>query len=152
MRARMSLKTGKMVMAVAVLGLAMNQGAFSQAPPCTSFDKSITAYVSTAGNSANVAPDRACLAKRGTMKWTATDGETWSTDFADDAHSPFIAGRTHHAGKVGKTSGDRVRACSKNDATYDGAAGGCVFKYKAAHVKGGATSTIDPQVVVQPGT
>jgi len=139
-------------MVVAVLGLTANQGALSQAPACTSFNQSVTVQISTVGNAATVVPDTACAVSGGTVSWTSKDGETWSTDFADDAHSPFAAGRRHHQGNVGTTQGDRVRACSQSSARFSAAAGGCVFKYAATHVKGGKTSTIDPQVVLKPGT
>lgn len=141
----------KAVMIVAVLGLAATRGASAQTPPCTSFSKSVTAHITTVGDIASVSPDRACLNRNGKMSWTAADGETWRVDFADDAHSPFPAGQAHRAGKVRKTVGAKVRACTATDATFDAAAGGCVYKYKATHVKGGKTSTIDPQVVVKPG-
>lgn len=152
MDAKVSFKSLKIVMVVAVLALAANQAALSQAPACTSFSQSVTVSISTVGDAAKVDPDRACVAKGGKVNWTATDGESWSADFADDAHSPFAAGRRHHAGNVQRTSGDRVKACSSGDARFDAGAGGCVYKYTAAHVKGGKTSTIDPEVVVKPGT
>ena len=119
-------------------------------PPCTTFQNSVTAVISTSGGVASVSPDRACLAPGGTIKWTAEDGETWSTDFDDDLHSPFSPGRRHHSGAVRKSSGDKVRACSTGDSNFDASAGGCVFKYNAAHVKGGKKSTVDPDVIVKP--
>jgi len=84
------------------------------------------------------------------MNWKATDGESWRTDFDSDAHSPFYSGKTHHEGKVGVSGGDRVRVCSIQDSSYNSTAGGCLFKYKATHVKNGLTFIKDPQVVVQP--
>lgn len=150
MYANVSFKVSKIVMVVAVLGAAASQGAFAQT--CTSFQRSVPVTISTVGNAASVSPDTACVAKHGTVKWTANDGETWSTDFTDDAHSPFAAGKRHHEGKVHKPRGDKVRVCSQSDPSFDSKAGGCLFKFKATHVKGGKPSTIDPQVVIQPGT
>lgn len=150
MYANVSFKLSKIVMVVVVLCAAASQQAFAQT--CTNFQRSVTVTISTAGNAASVSPDPACVAKHGTVKWTANDGETWSTDFKDDAHSPFAPGKTHHEGKVHKTSGDKVRACSQSDPSFDSKAGGCAFKFKGKHVKGGNPSTIDPQVVIQPGS
>jgi hypothetical protein len=152
MKEKMGCKVSfKAVMIVAVLGLAATKESSAQTPSCTSFKNSVTAHIATVGDSASVNPDRACLNRNGKMNWTAADGETWSVDFADDAHSPFPAGQAHRAGKVRKTVGAKVRACAASDANFDAAAGGCVYKYKATHVKGGKASVIDPQVVVKPG-
>jgi plastocyanin len=151
MNAKALFQVWKAATALAVLGAA-GQTAAPQTPACTDFMPSVTARVSTAGNSARVDPDQACVAPGGQMNWTAADGETWSVDFADDQHSPFSNGLSHQAGKVREARGARVRACSSNASNFAAAAGGCVFKYKAAHVKGGKTSTIDPTVVVKPGT
>jgi hypothetical protein len=152
MDAQVSCKALKTVIVVAVLSLAGAQSVFSQAPTCTTFNRYVTATISTVGDAASVDTDPACVASGGKVQWTAADGESWSTDFADDAHSPFAPGQVHHAGEVLRKHGDWVRACSTSDPVFDTTAGGCVFKYTAVHVKDGKTSTLDPQIIVQPGT
>ncbi|HLY18108.1 MAG TPA: hypothetical protein VKR61_12840 [Bryobacteraceae bacterium] len=130
----------------------MSHAAYAQTAACTSFQHTVTVTISSANGAATVSQDPACVARGGKMSWTATEGDSWSADFTDDSHSPFASGKKHHGAKVAKTSGDKVKACSKSDSSYDAAAGGCVFKFKATHVKGGKSWILDPQVVVQPGT
>jgi len=137
---------------IAVLGMAGNRNVYAQAPACTGFSSSVTIQISTSGETAKVEPDRACVDTGGKVNWTAADGETWKTDFADDDHSAFKPGHMHYRGKVHKAIGARVRACSTSDPRFNEAAGGCVFKYTATHVKGGKTSTIDPDIVIKPGS
>jgi hypothetical protein len=147
----MPLDILKAVALAVAAGLAIQTQARCQTP-CTTYYQSVTVTISTDGAAARVSPDPACVANGGTMSWTTADGESWSTSFDDDAHSPFNPGKTHHQGAVRVTRGDRVRKCSTHDRAYDAAAGACVFKYKASHTRNGQTSVIDPQVIVQPGT
>ncbi|HVN05949.1 MAG TPA: hypothetical protein VMT86_16115 [Bryobacteraceae bacterium] len=146
----MPLNILKAATLAAAAGLAIQTQALCQ-KPCKTYYQSITVTISKNGTAPSVSPDPACVANGGQMSWHATDGGSWSTDFNDDAHSPFNPGKTHHAGAVGVTRGDRVRKCSTNNPAYNAAAGACVFKYKASHTKNGKTSVIDPQVIIQPG-
>ncbi|MGA2133928.1 MAG: hypothetical protein ABSH50_16670 [Bryobacteraceae bacterium] len=150
----MSLKQLNLALAAICVGVAAHQPAPAQTAPtgCTKFHKSVTVTITSTGTVAKVKPDPSCVAIGGKMNWKISGGEKWATDFDADDHSPFPPGKRHHEGVAGQSVGDTVRACSNNDPSYDHAAGGCVFKYKASHVKGGTTSVLDPQVVVQPGT
>lgn len=150
----MYLKPWNLAIAAAVLGIAAMPHASAQSSCPSGFHRSVTARISTdaAHGVALVRPDTACVAKNGRMNWKATDGDSWATDFDDDAHSPFDAGKKHHEGKVAQSGGDVVRTCAKTDASYNASAGGCVFKYKATHVKNGKTSVKDPHVIIQPGS
>jgi len=135
-------------------GTLLAQTPPAQAPLCsaTDFKKSQLITVSSDGAAATVTPDVACVAKGGKVSWTANDGDSWSTDFKDDASSPFPAGKAHHEGRSGKTSGGKVKFCSKTGVSYTDAAGGCSYKFKATHKKGGQAFYKDPIVIVQPGT
>lgn len=146
-----SVTAWHLAVACSLVAAAAPQAA-STAPPCTTFQSTVTITISSSEGTVTVNPDRACVAPGGNVRWTTQDGEAWSTEFAGDARSPFAAGRARHAGKVRAFVGDRVRACAVGDASFDASAGGCVFKYKASHVKGGKESTIDPQIVIKPGT
>jgi hypothetical protein len=86
------------------------------------------------------------------MQWTASEGDSWSTDFGDDSKSPFGPGLAKHSGKARSANGHKVRSCSTTSASFDASAGGCVFKYSASYTKGGKTNTVDPQVIIKPGT
>jgi hypothetical protein len=149
----MPFKAWKLATMAAVLAIAALPPALAQS--CVSgFHRSVTARISTdpTNTVAQAKPDPACVAKHGRMNWKATDGDSWATDFDDDAHSPFDPGKKHHEGRVGPSSGDVVRTCAKTDSSYNASAGGCVFKYKATHLKGGKTSVKDPHVIIQPGS
>lgn len=121
----------------------------AQGAACQEFSASVTATIATEGGVVKVTPERACLTPGGKMNWTAGDGETWATDFGDDAKSPFGRGLARHSGRAKATSGHPVRSCTTSDANFDAAAGGCVFKYSAEHVKGGKKAVVDPDVIIR---
>jgi len=151
MAAKGSGNTLKTVMVVAVL-MAAASIAKADPPACTYFNKKVTAHISTANGNVSVAPDRICVASGGRVYWTIDTGQSWATDFTDDARSAFPAGQAHHEGQVKKSAGGKVRSCSTSDPAYNATAGGCVYSYKATHTIGSASAAGDPDVVIKPGT
>jgi hypothetical protein len=150
MQLKESAKVFHLTIALAALGVP----AAGQAPgSCAGrFAQTVTVVISSTGPQATVNPDRACVARGGTVNFTAKDGDTWAAEFASAAAAPFADGSTRRQGKVGTPGGGRVKACTTSSPSFNAAAGGCVFKFKAVHTRGNQRAEVDPDVTVEPGT
>ncbi len=138
---KLTVVFGGFVVPAAAQGPASCTGKFSQ---------TVTITISSAGSTANANPDRACVARGGAVNWTAKDGDSWMAEFASANASPLAGGAARRQGKVGATDGGTVKPCAKNSPFFNAAAGGCLYKFKATHVRGSQKAEVDPDVIVEP--
>ncbi len=148
----MHLKVSAKLIKLTVVFAALGAPAAAQGPATCAgrFASTVTVTVSSKGATATVNPDRACVARGGTVNWTAKDGDSWTAEFASGNASPLADGTARRQGKVGATGGGTVKPCAKNSPFFNAAAGGCAYKFKATHVRGSQKAEVDPDVIVEP--
>jgi len=149
----MHLKESAKLLKLTVVFAALGAPAAAQGPATCAgrFASSVTVTVSSKGATATVDPDRACVARGGTVNWTAKDGDSWIAGFPSANASPLADGSTRRQGKVGAPGGGGVKPCATSSPFFNKDAGGCRYKFKATHVRGSQKAEVDPEVIVEPG-
>jgi len=147
----MHLKNFTMLCLLTLLMLALAAPVAAQAPSCAGrFAATVTVTISSTGTTATVSPERACVARGGTVNFTSKDGDSWIVDFPSANASPSADGAARRQGKANAPGGGRVKPCAKNSPFFNASAGGCVYKFKATHVRGNQKAEVDPDVTVEP--